>query len=245
VNGLISPSTEGVQQGGNLSPLLSNIYLTSFDRLLESRGHKFVRYADDCNIYVKSPRAADRVMTSCTKYLEEKLKLKVNKEKSQTGSPLELKFLGFSLSHFGDKVRIRPHEKTIRRLMEKLRELTRRNQGISIKLILSRLKKFTTGWLGYYSIADMKGLIRDINGWIRRRIRQLHWKQWKKISARFKNLIRLGISREQAWQWANSRLGYWRVAGSQILSMSLTNKYLASIGYDDISRRYEALHSNH
>jgi group II intron reverse transcriptase/maturase len=244
INGLTSPTDEGVPQGGNLSPLLSNIYLTSFDRMLESRGHKFVRYADDCNIYVKSERAAERVMSSCTEYLEGKMKLKVNKEKSRTGSPLELKFLGFSLIIIGGKTEICPHAKTIKRFKEKVRELTNRSQGNSLTTILNNLKVYTTGWLGYYSIATMWRTIQSLNGWIRRRIRTIHWKQWKKVSARQNNLIRLGVLKGKAWEWANSRLGCWRVAGSWILSTTLTNKYLASIGYDDIFKRYEALHSN-
>lgn len=244
-NGLVSATTEGAPQGGNLSPLMSNIYLTRFDRMLESRGHKFVRYADDCNIYVKSERAAERVMTSCTKYLEGKLKLKVNKEKSQTGNPLKLKFLGFSLWSIGGRTGIRPHEKSIKRFMEKIRELTCRTQGKSIVLILAKLKKYTTGWLGYYSAADMRRKIQALSEWIRRRIRQILWKQWKKTSARFANLKRLGISKEVAWTWSNSRKGSWRISHSWILTRSLTNKYLESIGYDDISKRYEALHLNH
>jgi group II intron reverse transcriptase/maturase len=245
IDGLVSPTSEGTPQGGNLSPLLSNIYLTRFDRMLESRGHKFVRYADDCNIYVKSKRAAERVMESCTRYLEGKLKLKVNREKSKTGSPLKLKFLGFALYHVRDKVGIRAHERSLERLKGKLRELTKRNQAKSIAQILLRLKTYITGWLGYYAIADMKVRISAINEWLRRRIRQIHWKQWKKIRTKHDNLVRLGASDSNAWAWANSRLGYWRIAGSWILSTSLTNKYLASIGYDDIAQRYEVLHLNH
>ncbi|OWZ84118.1 group II intron reverse transcriptase/maturase, partial [Natranaerobius trueperi] len=244
-NGLLSPSTKGTPQGGNLSPLLSNIYLNSFDRLLEKRGHKFVRYADDCIIYVKSKRAAERVMTSCTKYLEEKLKLKVNRDKSNIGSPLKLKFLGYSLYKVRGKVGIRPHQKSVKRFKDRVRQITSRKRGRSIQKILKELKVFTTGWLGYFSIADMKNRITALNEWIRRRIRMYLWKQWKKISARFKNLKRLGIAKGKAWEWANTRKGYWRIANSWISSRSLTNEYLASIGYDDISKRYEALHSNH
>ena len=181
INGLISPTTEGTPQGGNLSPLLSNIYLTAFDRMLESRGHKFVRYADDCNIYVKSRRAAERVMANCTKFLEGKLKLKVNRKKSQVGSPLRLKFLGFSMYKTGKKAGIRPHGKSIKRFKDKIRELTSRKQARSVELILKRLKRYTVGWLGYYSIADMESRIKSLNEWIRRRIRQIYWKQWKKI----------------------------------------------------------------
>jgi len=244
-NGLISPTNEGTPQGGNISPLLSNIYLTEFDRMLESRGHKFVRYADDCNIYVRSSRAAERVMDSCTRFLEGNLKLKVNREKSKTGSPLKLKFLGFSLYRIGKKSGIRPHEKSLKKFKDTIRRLTSRKQGNSIEIIFVKLKRYTTGWLGYYAIADMKTRIQNLNEWTRRRIRQIFWKQWKKIKARHDNLKRLGVVDGKAWEWANSRLGYWRIAGSWVLTTSLTNKYLASIGYDDISRRYEVLHSNY
>ena len=195
INGLISPTTEGTPQGGNLSPLLSNIYLTAFDKLLESRGHKFARYADDCNIYVKSRRAAERVMTNCVKFLEGKLKLKVNQQKSQVGSPLKLKFLGFSLYKTRNKAGIRPHGKSIKRFKDKIRELTSRKQARSVEFILKRVKKYTTGWLGYYSIADMESKIKSLNEWLRRRIRQIYWKQWKKVSARFSYLKKLGIDK--------------------------------------------------
>ena len=245
INGLISPTTEGTPQGGNLSPLLSNIYLTAFDRMLENRGHKFVRYADDCNIYVKSRRAAERVMANCTKFLEDKLKLKVNRKKSQVGSPLRLKFLGFSMYKTGKKAGIRPHSKSIKRFKNKIRELTSRKQARSVELILKRLKRYTVGWLGYYSIADMESRIKSLNEWIRRRIRQIYWKQWKKIKTKHDNLVKLGIDNENAWKWANSRKAYWRVANSHILAKSLTNKYLASVGYDDILERYKVLHSNY
>ena len=245
INGLISPTREGTPQGGNLSPLLSNIYLTAFDRLLESRGHKFVRYADDCNIYVKSRRAAERVMNNCVKFLEGKLKLKVNREKSQTGSPLKLKFLGFSMYKTGKKAGIRPHSKSIKRFKDKIRELTSRKQARSIENILQRLRRYTTGWLGYYSIADMENKVKSLNEWIRRRIRQTYWKQWKKIKTKHDNLVKLGIGNETAWMWANSRKGYWRISCSQILAMSLTNEYLASVGYDDILERYKVLHTNY
>ena len=245
INGLISTTTEGTPQGGNLSPLLSNIYLTAFDRMLESRGHKFVRYADDCNIYVKSRRAAERVMINCTKFLEGKLKLKVNRNKSQVGSPLRLKFLGFSMYKTGKKAGIRPHGKSIKKFKDKIRELTSRKQARSIEVILKRLKRYTVGWLGYYSIADMESHIKRLNEWIRRRIRQIYWKQWKRIKTRHDNLVKLGIDNENAWKWANSRKAYWRISNSQVLAMSLTNKYLASVGYDDILERYKVLHSNY
>lgn len=244
-HGLVSPTREGTPQGGNLSPLLSNIYLTAFDRMLESRGHKFVRYADDCNIYVKSRRAAERVMASCVKFLEGTLKLTVNQKKSQVGSPLKLKFLGFSLYKTKKKAGIRPHRKSIKRFKDKIRELTNRKQARSVELILKRLKRYTTGWLGYYSIADMENHMKRLTEWVRRRIRQIYWKQWKKPKCRHDNLVRLGIPNSKAWEWAQSGKGYWRIADSYILHRTLTNEYLASVGYDDILNRYKVLHSNY
>lgn len=244
-DGLVSPTSKGTPQGGNLSPLLSNIYLTAFDRMLESRGHRFVRYADDCNIYVRSRRAAERVMESCTKFLEGKLRLQVNREKSQVGSPLQLKFLGFSLYETRKRMGIRVHEKSLKRFKENARKLTSRNQGKPIEVILEKLKRYTTGWLGYYSIADMQKKMESLNAWIRRRIRQILWKRWKRIKTRHDNLKRLGVEDPEAWKWANSRLGSWRVAGSYILATTLTNARLEALGYDDIAKRYQTLHSNY
>jgi len=184
-------------------------------------------------------------MTSCTNYLEGKLKLKVNREKSQTGTPLKLKFLGFSLYKTGKKTGIRPHQKAIKRFKDRVRQITSRKRGRQAEQVLRELKVFTTGWLGYYSVADMASKITALNEWIRRRIRMYLWKQWKKVSARFENLKRLQIPESKAWEWANTRKGYWRIAHSWVLTRSLTNEYLVSIGYDDISKRYEVLHSNH
>jgi RNA-directed DNA polymerase len=244
-NGMVKATDEGTPQGGNLSPLLSNIYLTSFDGELERRGHKFVRYADDCNIYVKSRRAAKRVMESCKQYLEGKLKLKVNTEKSKVGSPLRLKFLGFSLWKVKQEIGIRVHEKPMKKFKKRVKQITSRKRGIAINQVLQELKLYTTGWINYYGIADMRDRIVKLSEWIRRRIRMYIWKQWKKISARFRNLQLLGIPRQKAWEWANTRKGYWRIANSFILSMSLTNEYLGALGYADITKRYEVLHSNY
>ncbi|WP_196611050.1 group II intron reverse transcriptase/maturase [Pectinatus brassicae] len=240
--GIISRTEAGTPQGGNLSPLLSNIYLTKFDQLLESRGHKFVRYADDCNIYVKTERAAKRVMTSSVRYLERKLKVKVNHKKSKVGSPLREKFLGFSLHKTSGKIGIRPHGKVLNRFKQKVKEITGRSRGRSINTIMQELRRYTTGWLGYYSITDMRKKMQKMNQWIRRRLRMYLWKQWKKISARFENLRRLGLDKEQAWQYANTRRGYWRIAGSPILQQTLTDKYLVSLGYMNIAKKYEVLH---
>ena len=213
-------------------------------RFCEGLGVKFPR-ATLLNVYVKSRRAAERVMANCIKYLEGELKLKVNREKSQTGSPLVLKFLGFSLYKRGKKVGMRPHRKSLKRFRDRIRQITSRKRGRSVKQMLHELNVFTTGWLGYYSIADMRHRISALNRWTRRRIRMYLWKQWKKVSARFANLKRRGIPKGQAWEWANTRKGYWRIAHSWVLTRSLTNEYLASIGYDDISARYEVLHLRH
>ncbi|WP_373665364.1 hypothetical protein SPSIL_053970 [Sporomusa silvacetica DSM 10669] len=240
--GIVSPTSAGTPQGGNLSPLLSNIYLTKFDKLLESRGHKFVRYADDSNIYVRTPRAAKRVMESCVNFLEGKLKLKVNRKKSKVGSPLREKFLGFSLHKTPGKIGIRPHGKVLKRFKQKVKEITGRSRGRSIEAILLELRRYTTGWLGYFSIADMRSKMQNLSQWIRRRLRMYLWKQWKKITAKFANLKKLGLDKGKAWEYANTRLGYWCVAGSPILKRTLTDKYLESLGYMNIARKYEVFH---
>lgn len=246
INGVINRTEEGSPQGGNLSPLLSNIYLTEFDRELESRGHKFVRYADDVNIYVKSQRAAERVLASCREFLEAKLKLKVNESKSKAGSPLKLKFLGFALRSTGKgQAGIRTHEKSIDRFKTKIRELTHRSQGNSVGHVLMKLRRYTTGWLGYYAIADMRAFMQSASKWIRRKIRAYIWKQWKRVRTRYTRLQEHGIPAWQAWEWANTRKGYWRIAKSGIMTRALTNQCIANMGYDDILRRYDALHSNY
>jgi group II intron reverse transcriptase/maturase len=241
INGLVSPTEEGVPQGGPLSPLLSNIYLTKFDRMLEERGLRYARYADDCNIYVKTQRAAARVMETATKYLEETLKLKVNQAKSTVGSPLRLKFLGFSLWDIKGKTGIRVHEKSIKRFRDKVRKITKRNRGRSIKVILEELRRYTVGWLAYYRLANMISRVGKLDQWIRRRLRTYIWKQWKRVRTRFKNLQHYKVKREEAWKWANTRKGYWHIAKSQILHTTLTNKVLEGLGYDDLSGRYKRL----
>ena len=240
-DGLISQREQGTPQGGNLSPLLSNIYLTKFDRMLEERGHKFVRYADDCNIYVKSPRAAERVMASCIKFLEGKLRLKVNRKKSSTGSPTKLKFLGFSLYNWKEKTGIRVHEKPLELLKDRLRILTSRKRNGRIEQILGELTRLLNGWTVYYRVADMKNFLQKLSNWLRRRIRQVFWKRWKQARTRFANLVRLGAPINMAWQWANTRKGYWVVAGSLIMTTTMTNCYLETIGFPNIVKRYEEL----
>ena len=245
IDGLFETSEEGTPQGGNLSPLLSNIYLNEFDKLLEKRGHKFVRYADDCNIYVKSKRAGHRVMEKSITYLEGQLKLTANREKSAVGSPLKRKFLGFCIMPMKNGVKIRPHQKAKHSVKKKLRKLTKRNQGRSIKIILAKLKQLMTGWINYYGISVMKSFIHEINGWLKRRIRQYIWKQWKKPKTKCKNLIRLGIDRQKAYEWSNTRKGYWRISASYVLHRTLTDEILALLGYMDLSKKYQKVHSNY
>ena len=243
-DGIISPTEEGTPQGGPLSPLLSNIYLTRFDNMLEERGHKFIRYADDSNIYLKSKRAACRVMVNSIEFLEgKKMNLRVNRDKSAVGSPTKLKFLGFALYTRSDKTKgIRIHPKSAEAFKAKVKQITKRNKGWKFDRIVYELKQYTNGWIQYYGIADMKILMEDLNQWIRRRLRMYIWKQWKKIKAKGRNLIKLGVSKDQAWQWANTRKGYWRISGSGILSTTITNELLEYRGYDDISKKYKAVH---
>jgi group II intron reverse transcriptase/maturase len=240
-DGLVSQTEQGTPQGGNLSPLLSNIYLTKFDRMLEERGHKFVRYADDCNIYVKSPRAAERVMEGCVKFLEGKLKLKVNRKKSSTGSPTKLKFLGFRLSQRKEGVGIQAHAKSLERLERRLKAMTSRKRSGTMGQILEEITRLTYGWLGYYRIAEARKYLDRLSAWLRRRIRQMCWKRWKRPWTRCENLMRLGVPRNKAREWANTRKGYWRIAGSWIMTTTMTNRYLETLGFPNILKRYEEL----
>jgi group II intron reverse transcriptase/maturase len=246
-NGIVKPSDEGTPQGGNLSPLLSNIYLTRFDRMLEDRGHRFVRYADDCNIYLKSKRAAERVMDNCVEFLEgKKMRLKVNRNKSMVARATQTKFLGFSLyAKAKGEAGIRVHPKSVKRFKAKVKQITKRNRGRSFDKIVIELKRYTDGWIQYYGIADMKSLMEELNQWIRRRLRMYIWKQWKKISAKFRNLQKLGATKRQAWEWANTRKSYWHTAGSWILATTITNERLERRGYANISKKYEAVHSRY
>lgn len=228
--GIVTQRAEGTPQGGPLSPLLSNIYLDVFDKELEARGHRFVRYADDVNIYVKSQRAGERVLESATKFLETKLKLTVNPDKSEVGSPSKLKFLGFSLGADANGVFIRIHSSSVKRLKDKIRAITKRNRGISLMQMLSELRRTLMGWINYYGIAKCKGQCVVTDEWLRSRVRQYIWKQWKVPKARRRNLRVLGIAQEQAYMWSCTRKGYWRVAGSPILKRALNNQYLNELG---------------
>ncbi len=242
INGVVMETEEGTPQGGNLSPLLSNIMLNELDKELTRRGLKFCRYADDCNIYVRSRKAADRVMTSITRFIEDKLKLKVNKTKSSVDRPWKLKFLGFSFYYKKDGVGIRVHPKSVEKLKRKLKEITGRSNAKSVGQRMLKLKQAITGWVNYFKIADMGGLVKLVDSWLRRRIRMCLWKQWKRIKTRLGNLIRLGIRKSKAWEYANTRKGYWRISSSPILTKTLTNEYLKKLGLTTISERYSLVH---
>jgi len=241
LNGVAVRNEEGTPRGGPLSPLLANVLLDDLDKELEKRGHKFCRYADDCNVFVKSEMAGQRVMDSITSFLEKKLKLKVNKEKSAVDRPSRRKFLGFSFYNVWGKYNIRIHDKSIKRLKDKVRRVTSRSYSISMEDRIERLNQITTGWVNYFSIAKAKGIMKELDKWIRRRLRMCLWKQWKKPQTKTKNLISLGIPKHKAYEWGNTRKGYWRIASSPILSKSLTNKYFESISYQSLSARYQKM----
>lgn len=240
--GVVIDTEEGTPQGGNLSPLLANIMLNELDRELDKRGLKFCRYADDINIYIKSKKAADRVMGSITKFIEDKLKLKVSKEKSSVDRPWKLKFLGFSFYHKKEGIGIRVHSKSVKKFKQKLRQITGRSNAMSMTFRMLKLKKLITGWVNYFCIADMMELVKLLDEWLRRRIRMCYWKQWKKIKTKHNNLVKLGIDNFKAWEFANTRKSYWRTAGSPILQRTVTNKYLKNLGFQSIAERYSLVH---
>lgn len=230
IGGLVSPSREGTPQGGPLSPLLSNVMLHELDMELERRGHRFCRYADDCNCYVKSRRAGDRVMASVTQFIEQRLKLKVNRDKSAVDYVHRRKFLGFSFYWTKGEYRIRVDAKSIKRLKDKLRLLTSRRMGWSMNARIYRLNQVIRGWVNYFSLADMRRHCLSLDEWLRRRLRMCYWKQWKKVKTRIANLIRLGLSVRKAREYGNTRKSYWHTANSWILSKSLTIAYFDKVG---------------
>lgn len=242
INGVVNDTEEGTPQGGNISPLLSNIMLNELDKELTKRGLRFCRYADDCNIYVKSKKAAERVMTSVTRFLEEELKLKVNREKSAVDRPWKLKFLGFSFYLKKGEARIRVHPKSARKFKAKLKAVTGRSNAMSVNERITKLKQIITGWVNYFGIADMGKLAKELDEWLRRRIRMCYWKRWKRIRTRHDNLVRLGIDNHRAWEYANTRKGYWRISNSPILSRTLTNERLKKQGFPTITERYLLVH---
>jgi RNA-directed DNA polymerase len=227
-NGLVSSVEEGTPQGGPLSPLLSNIVLDEFDRELERRGLRFARYADDCNIYVRSQRAGERVMESLKRFLATKLKLKVNEQKSAVARPWARKFLGFSFTSAGiPKRRIAP--KAVDRFKERVRELTSRTRGVSIERMAEDLTRYLRGWIGYFGKCETPSVLLGLEKWLRRRLRSAIWKQWKRGKTRFAELRKRGVKRDLAAKTAGSGHGPWRLADSPGLHIALPNAYFDSL----------------
>ncbi|MEK4283283.1 group II intron reverse transcriptase/maturase [Ureibacillus sp. FSL K6-0165] len=240
INGVVSSTLEGTPQGGPLSPLLSNIVLDELDKELERRGHKFVRYADDCNIYVKSKRAGLRTMASIQRFIEGKLRLKVNEKKSAVDRPWKRKFLGFSFTyHKEPKVRIA--KESLKRMKNKVREITSRKMPYPMEYRIQKLNQYLVGWSGYFALADTKSIFLELDKWIRRRLRMCLWKNWKKPKTKIRNLIQLGVPQWQAYEWGNTRKSYWRISNSPILHRTLGNSYWRNQGLESLEARYENL----
>ncbi len=235
-HGMVSATDEGAPQGGPLSPWMSNVLLDELDKELESRGHRFCRYADDCNIYVRSERAGKRVMASISQYLRGRLKLRVNKEKSAVGKPQERKFLGFSFTG-GVQPRRRLAPKALLRLKERIRELTRRSRGISFERMVAEVTTYLRGWIGYFGYCETPTVLRDLDAWIRRKLRCVQWKQWKVMRKRYAELRKRGIGHELAISTAGSSSGPWKLSRSLAMSMALSNAYFARLGLPKLEAR--------
>lgn len=239
-NGLVKPTSEGAPQGGPLSPLLSNIVLDELDKELEKRGHRFVRYADDCNIYVKTKRAGERIKASVTQFIETRLKLRVNQTKSAVDRPWKRKFLGFSFS-VNKEPKVRIAKQSLQKAEAKIRAITSRRKSKKMEERIKELNQYLIGWCGYFSLADTPSVFQDLDSWIRRRLRMCLWKQWKNPKTKVKRLISLGMPKDKAFEWGNTRKGYWRIARSPILSRALNNLYWESNGLKSLTERYNSL----
>lgn len=242
VDGKLEETKVGMPQGGPLSPLLSNVMLNELDRELERRGHRFVRYADDCMVFCKSKRAAMRTCESIVKFIEEKLLLKVSREKTGVARFNEVKYLGYAFYRYKGECRFRVHPKSIKAMKVRIKELTARSNAMPNEYRPQAVTWFVRGWVNYFKLADMKMLLRDIDQWMRRRIRMVYWKQWKRVRTRFKMLQKCGIEKGKAWEFANTRKSYWRVAGSAIMQRAIKTEQLSRKGYLFFSDYYEQVH---
>ena len=247
-NGVVIETAEGSPQGGNLSPLLANIYLNEFDQEFSRRGVPCIRYADDIVLLAKSERASERLLETSTKYLEGTLKLKVNREKSLTVSVFAIrkfKYLGFCLGKNGKGIYIRVHAKSWKKAKDKLRMFTSRSRCGSIVKTMERIEVYMRGWLNYFSMADMKNNIESLNGWLYRRIRMCIWKQWKLPKTRKRKLLGLGLPEWAACEGAYSRKAYWRMANSGVVKSALTKERLIHWGFYDLATAYQSMHVNY
>ena len=240
VNGVVMDTEEGTPQGGPLSPLLSNIMLDDLDKELEKRGHKFVRYADDCNIYVKTRRAGERVMASVKRFLEKKLKLKVNPKKSKVDRATGVKFLGFSFYKRKGEVLIRVAARSLERFREKLRRLTKRTRSGKLEEVIQEINQYTMGWIGYYRQANTPSVFEELDRWMRRRLRQMIWKRWKRGTTRYRELVKLGVPRGRAGLGAVGK-SPWHMSKSPVVNEALSNAYLRNSGLKSLKTRYQEL----
>jgi group II intron reverse transcriptase/maturase len=236
--GKYEETTEGVPQGGPLSPVLSNILLNELDKELERRGHKYVRYADDMVIFCRSLRSAERTMQNIIPFIEGKLFLKVNRDKSQVAHVRGIKFLGYSFYIAKGEGRLRIHPKSVARMKARIKELTSRSNGWGNDRRKEALSQYIKGWVQYFKLADMKKLLIKVDEWYRRRLRMVIWKQWKRIKTKIANLVKLGVKKQKAYEWANTRKGYWHIAGSYILATTITTERLRLAGYVFLSDHF-------
>ena len=237
-DGLVLPTDEGAPQGGPLSPLLSNLVLDELDKELERRGHRFCRYADDSNIYVRSQRAGERVMAGICRFLTTKLRLKVNESKSAVARPEERKFLGFRITNDGSQRQISP--KALERFKTQIRELTCRTRGVSLPKLVEKLARYLIGWRGYFGFCETPRVLSNLDAWIRRRLRMYLWRQWKNGRNRFKELRRRGVPKFGAAVAAGSPTGFWRMSGHPAVQQALRNHYFDSIGLPRLAVPSEA-----
>lgn len=238
VQGVKVSTTEGTPQGGPLSPLLANIMLDDLDKELERRGHQFVRYADDIRIYVASERAGQRVLDGVSSFIERRLKLQVNAAKSAVAQATRRGLLGFSFFRRKGEVKVRIDPKAKKAAKERIRRLTARSWGISTQQRIAVLNRFIRGWTAYFALADTPSVFAKLDKWLRRRLRQGAWMQWKCNRTKLRMLQRHGIQRNQAWQWANSSRGSWCIAGSAVMTRALPNAHWRSLGLQDFSASY-------
>ena len=240
--GIFERTEAGMSQGGPLSPLLSNVMLNELDKELERRGHRFVRYADDCMIFCKSRKSAERTLENILPYIEGKLFLKVNGKKTEVSHIRKVKYLGYSFYRYKGKCRFRVHPKSVTKMKNKIRDLTDRNNGMSNAKREEKYQQFVRGWVNYFKLADMKELLKEIDKWARRRIRAVYWKQWKRIKTKYRMLKALGCEHWRAKELACSRKGYWRIA--QVLNQIFSNKIIAKLGYTSMLDYYSIVCEN-
>ena len=236
--GIFEKTEVGMPQGGPLSPLLSNIMLNELDKELTRRGHRFVRYADDCMIFCKSRKSAERTLNNIVPYIEGKLFLKVNRTKTCVAHISRVKYLGYSFYRYKGTCRFRVHPKSVIKMKNKIRELTDRHNGWGNEYRALKLTQFIRGWVNYFGMADMKRLLQSNDEWLRHRIRAIYWKQWKKVKTKFKELKKLGVEEERAWICANMRNGNWFCSGYITLQGAFNNKKLRELGYPTFTEFY-------